>query len=82
MAWARRSSGNASTTRASEAGTSSAAPSACITRAATRNPTEGAAPHSRDATVNTTIPVTNARRRPSRSVSRPQTIRKAAKTML
>ena len=82
MACERRSPGKASTTSASEAGTSIAAPRAWTMRAATSRSSEGAAPQSADATVNSATPVTKARRRPSRSVRRPQTMRKAAKTML
>ena len=82
IACARRSSENAAITRASDAGTSMAAPSAWTTRAATSSSTDGASAHSTEATVNTRTPLANARRRPTRSVSRPNTMRKAAKTML
>ena len=59
-----------------------AAPRAWTMRAATSRSTDGATPQSADATVNSPTPATNARRRPSRSVMRPHTMRKAAKTML
>jgi hypothetical protein len=42
----------------------------------------GAAPHSADPSVKTITPMTKPRRRPSRSASRPKTIRNAAKAML
>ena len=82
MAWARRSLLNASTTIAIEAGTSNAAPRACSTRPATRSSRLPAIAHHTDASVNRAIPPAYARRRPIRSVSRPQTTRKAANTML
>ena len=82
MAWARLSEGKAAMTSAREAGTSIAAPIACTTRAATSSSTEGAAPHRTEASVKIATPVTNERRRPTRSVSRPNTMRNAAKTML
>ena len=69
-------------TRASEAGTSIAAPKAWKTRARMSSSTDGARPHAADATVNTATPATNDRRRPTRSVSRPHRISEAAKTML
>jgi hypothetical protein len=82
MACARRSVGNASTTIASEAGTSNAAPSAWSTRPATRSSRLGAAAHQRDARVKSAMPPAYARLRPIRSVSRPHTTRNAANTML
>ena len=82
MAWARRSAGKAAMTRARDAGTSIAAPRACTTLAATRSSTVGATPQSTDASVKSSTPDTNDRRRPTRSVSRPKTMRNAAKTML
>ena len=44
------------------------------------NSTDGARPHAADATVNTATPATNERRRPTRSVSRPQRISEAINT--
>ena len=78
----RRSGGKACSTRASEEGTSSAAPSACRTRKATRVSTEGATAHSSDAAVNSSSPRMNIRRRPRRSAIRPEATRNAANTML
>ena len=53
---ARRSGGNTASTRASEAGNSAAAPSACSTRENTSSPAEGAMPQSSDATLNSVTP--------------------------
>ena len=80
--WERRSGGKALSTRASEAGTRKAAPSACTTRKATSGPSDGATAHSSEAAVNSSRPKTNMRRRPSRSAIRPAATRKAANTML
>ena len=80
--WERRSGGKASSTSASEDGTSIAAPSAWTTRNAIRVPGDGASAHSTEATVNTSRPTTNTRRRPMTSAMRPAAIRNAAKTML
>ena len=74
--------GKVCSTRASDDGTSAAAPTACRTRAATRNPAVGARPHSIEARVNTTTAVRNVRRRPTRSARRPAGISKAAKTIV
>ena len=82
MAWARRSPGNAAMTSARDAGTSAAAPRAWTIRKTTSISTDGAAPQSTEPSVNTATPPTNDRRRPTRSVSRPKTMRNAAKTML
>ena len=82
MACERRSGGKASTTSASDAGTRIAAPSAWTTRKAMSIPTPGAIAQSTEARVNSPTPTVNARRRPSRSASRPDTTRNAAKTML
>ena len=78
----RRSAGNESSTRASDDGTRSAAPSACSTRNAVSVPGDGATAHSTDATVNSSSPLMKTRRRPMRSARRPAATRKAAKTML
>ena len=82
VADARRSSGNSGSSSPSDVGTSSAAPAACTTRAAIRNSTDGASPHSAEAPTNTPSPQKNIRRRPSRSASRPAGTSNAAKTML
>ncbi len=80
--WARSRSECASSTSASDAGTTIAAPIACRMRAATRVPTDGAAAHSTDASVKMTMPHSNSRLRPSRSAIRPAATMKAANTML
>ena len=59
-----------------------AAPRACTTRAPMRKPTDGDSAQMTEATVKTRTPQTNARRRPIRSVSRPNGTRNAANTML
>ncbi len=82
IACVRCCAGCASSTIASELGTSIAAPAACTTRAAISIPSEGAAAHSAEASVNTTSEKTNTRRRPSRSASCPPPTRNAANTML
>ncbi len=81
-AWARREAGKASITRAREAGISMAAPRACTTRASTRNGTDPAAAHSREAATKRPSPVVYSRRRPMRSARRPQATIAAASTML
>ncbi len=82
MAWARLSVGNASTTRASDAGTRIAAPRACTTRNAMSTSTFGAMAQRTDAIVKSVTPLMKARLRPSRSARRPETTRNAANTML
>ncbi len=62
----RSGPGNACSTSASDAGTRIAAPRAWSTRAAIRNATLGAAEHSTEASVNSTMPHSNSRLRPSR----------------
>ena len=52
-------------------GVSSAAPTPCSTRAPTSTSMFGAAPQSRDATANQTVPITKTLRRPKRSPSAP-----------
>ena len=74
--------GKVCSTRASDDGTSAAAPTACRTRAATRRPAVGATPHSIDAIVNRTAAARNVRRRPMRSASRPAGISSAANTIV
>ena len=59
-----------------------AAPRACTTRAPMRKPTDGERAQITEATVKTSTPQTNARRRPIRSLIRPNGTRNAAKTML
>ncbi len=68
--------------RASEDGTSAAAPMACSIRAITRMATVGARPQSIEAMVNTTTAPRNVRRRPMRSARRPAGMSMAAKTMV
>lgn len=51
-------------------------------RAATSKPSDGAAAHTADPAVNTTIPLVKTRRLPSTSASRPAGTRNAANTML
>ena len=60
---------------------SSAAPTACPARAATRTASVGARAQAADATANTISPSWNVLRRPSRSASRPAGTRQAAKTI-
>ena len=59
-------------------GVSSAPPTPCRILAPTRNPAEGATPHSNDAAANQTTPMTNRRRRPKRSPSAPPSSRSPA----
>ncbi len=68
-----RSTGSRHTTRtiASDAGSSSAAPTPASARAPISTDTDGASAHSSDAIVNTAVPAMKMRRRPSRSASRP-----------
>src|SRR5262245_48644217 len=74
--------GNVCNTSASDDGTSAAAATACRIRAPTRKATVGATPQSIDARVKPTAAVRNVRRRPTRSASRPNGIRSAAKTIV
>ena len=48
-----------------------AAPSPCSARAAISSPSVGAMPHNTDASVNSAIPASSSRRRPTMSPSRP-----------
>jgi hypothetical protein len=83
MAWTRsRGSGKAAVSRASEPGSSAAAPTACRARAVTRAGRLGASPHRAEAAVNTTRPVRNTRRRPNRSPSDPAVSSRLAKTRM
>jgi hypothetical protein len=60
-------------------GVSSAPPTPCSIRAATRASTFGANPHSTLATANQTVPITKIRRRPNRSPSDPPSRMRAAR---
>lgn len=66
---------------ASEAGISAAAPTACPTRAATSQPTDGAAAHRAEARTKTSTPAVKVRLRPARSARRPAGTSSAAKTI-
>ena len=69
---AARSAGRNTDSRiASEPGVSSAAPTPCSARMPMSRPETGATAHPIEATVNHTTPITNTRRRPSRSPSDP-----------
>ena len=61
-----------------EAGAITAPPSPWIARAAISTPCESASPPTSDAAENSTSPLTNTRRRPSRSAARPPSSRKPA----
>ncbi len=74
--------GKVCSTRASDDGTSAAAPTAWRMRAATSSPAVGARPHSIEATVNSTAAARNVRRLPIRSASRPAGMSSAANTMV
>ena len=52
-------------------GVSSAPPTPCSARPAMRNSTDGASPHSAEASANHTTPMQKMRRRPKRSPSEP-----------
>ncbi len=82
VAVARCASGNSGSSRASEVGTSAAAPAAWTTRAATRTSTVGARPAAAEAARNVSRPAMNIRRRPTRSATRPAGTSSAANTML
>ena len=58
-----------------------AAPAPWITRAAISVPTDGAAAHAAEASVNSTMPAENVRLRPIRSATRPAGTSNAAKLM-
>ena len=60
----RSRGGNVTAMIESVAGFINAAPTPCATRAAIKAPPVGARPHASEASVNTTIPATNTRRRP------------------
>src|SRR5690242_777887 len=66
----------------SEAGTISPAPPAWTILAPISAAAEGAAPHSREPSVNVARPATKTRRRPTRSAHRPAGTRTAAKTIV
>ena len=82
VAVARCSIGNSGSSSPSEVGTSTAAPAACTTRAATRTGTDQASPQSADAARNVSSPMKNMRRRPTMSATRPAGTSSAANTML
>ncbi len=60
----------------SAAGVMSAAPKPCTAREAISTPSDHARPQRNDATVKITTPISNTRRRPSRSAARPPSRRK------
>ena len=78
---ARRSGGNSPTTRPSDVGIMSAAPTAWTTRAATSHHGPGAAAQRADAATKTPRPVRKTRLRPRRSARRPAGTSNAAKTI-
>ena len=65
--------------RARAAGDSIAAATPCTTRPATSRAAEGASPQARDAAVNPTRPMVKPRREPTRSATRPPTMRNPPK---
>ncbi len=73
-------SGIAFTTIARATGLSIEAPMPWTARAATSTPTEGAIAQSSEAAPNTIKPIRNTRRRPNRSASAPEEIRRPART--
>lgn len=73
-------SGIALTTIARATGLSIEAPIPWTARAAISTPTEGAIAQTSEAAPNTTRPTWNTRRRPSRSASAPEEIRRLART--
>ena len=75
---ARLLCGNAASTIDSDAGVSSAAPTACSTRAAMSQPTLPASPHAADAAMNSVTPTMNTRLRPCASARPPAGISIAA----
>ncbi len=72
---------NSTSTSARDVGNSAAAPTACATRAATSQPTDGAAAHRPEAATNTSAPAMKTRLRPRRSASRPAGTSSAANTI-
>ena len=81
-AWARSDGAVAASRSASEAGMSSAAPTACTTRPPMSIQGLVATPHSREPSVNTAMPRRNQRRRPERSAMRPAPSSRAPNTTL
>ena len=73
MARPRRSGGKAAERIARLCGTRSAAPKPWTARAAISQPTVGARAQASEASANTTVPVSNSRRRPNRSPAAPPT---------
>ena len=63
--------GTVSPTMATVSASMAAAPAPCSARAATSNPSVGAAPRNADASVKSAIPASSRRRRPKLSPSRP-----------
>ncbi len=80
IAAARRAGTVCARTRPSEAGIMPAAPMPCSVRAATSSGRFGAIPLSSEAQVNRPVEITNSRRRPRMSATRPATASSAAKT--
>ncbi|KAG1220493.1 hypothetical protein G6F68_021186 [Rhizopus microsporus] len=79
-ATARWEAGKAASTIDNDAGVSSAAPTACSTRAAISHPTLPARPHAAEAARNSTTPTMNMRLRPCVSARPPEGISMAANT--
>src|SRR4051812_31674493 len=81
-ALARRATGKACSTTASEEGSRSAAPTACSARAAISAPAEGARPQSAEAALKSARPTRKVRFRPTRSAMRPAGTRRAPNTIV
>ena len=77
-----RAGPNAASSRPSEVGSIRAPPTACSTRAPTRNSRDGETAQRADAVVKMASPSRKARLRPARSAQRPAGTRTAAKTMV
>ena len=73
------SGGNAALSSAIASGTTSAAPTPCMARAAISQPIVGASAHAADAATNSPRPAANMRRRPKRSPSAAPVISSTAK---
>ena len=74
--------GKASATIANPSGARMPAPMPWITRKTISHSTDQALAHSAEPTVNTAMPITNSRRRPNWSASRPAVTSSTAKAML
>jgi len=81
MACVRFSTGNSGSTKASVAGVSWAPPTACTTRASTRNQALGAMPHKSEPRLNHNTPRMKLRLRPNTSAKRPAVNSAAAYAM-